>query len=392
MIYFLPIEPFEARYTQQWFDWFSSAFNKMNVKHKTINPDQLTDKIEIGQVLDCVNTNYYKSLQIAELMKYFHKNEIKDGDVIFFLDAWFPGIEALEYVRRLTGIKFKMAGILHAGTWDPADFVNRYNFKEGLFNLAEKTWLHALDEIYVASQFHYMLITAGHNDMPELWNKMKVVNFPLNLEPTPLSYKKDLKGNRVVFSHRLDPEKDPDSFRSLKEMYQHDKSYLNKDYKLEKIKFLITKEESANKEQYYDILSNAKVAISFSKQETFGISMLESCVHGCLPLVPDRLSYREMYPEIFQYDYNAFIKNKVVGCRQLIKKIEFMLENYDQLANLLPGIYTKYKTGCEHIIGHLIALPHKEDFIIPKIDNEQSVDQNIKNKIEQIRLDHGVVS
>jgi glycosyltransferase involved in cell wall biosynthesis len=42
--------------------------------------------------------------------------------------------------------------------------------------------------------------------------------------------------------------------------------------------------------------------ISTAVQENFGISVMEAVAHGCLPLLPNRLSYPELIPEQLKSD------------------------------------------------------------------------------------------
>ncbi len=51
--------------------------------------------------------------------------------------------------------------------------------------------------------------------------------------------------------------------------------------------------------RYYGWLRRGSVAVSTALQENFGIAMVEAARHGCLPLLPDRLSYPEILPAAF---------------------------------------------------------------------------------------------
>lgn len=48
------------------------------------------------------------------------------------------------------------------------------------------------------------------------------------------------------------------------------------------------------------MLQRARFAISFADQETLGISMYEAACAGACPIVPNRLSYTEMYNFTFK--------------------------------------------------------------------------------------------
>lgn len=54
-----------------------------------------------------------------------------------------------------------------------------------------------------------------------------------------------------------------------------------------------------SRSDYYQWLTKGDIVISTADQENFGISIIEAIRHGCLPLVPNRLSYPEIIPDSF---------------------------------------------------------------------------------------------
>jgi len=54
-----------------------------------------------------------------------------------------------------------------------------------------------------------------------------------------------------------------------------------------------------SREEYIDVLLGCDVVVSTARQEFFGISVVEAAYAGCVPLLPDRLSYPELVPERF---------------------------------------------------------------------------------------------
>jgi glycosyltransferase involved in cell wall biosynthesis len=58
-----------------------------------------------------------------------------------------------------------------------------------------------------------------------------------------------------------------------------------------------------SKERLHGLAEKGAVVISTANQENFGIAMVEAMRHGCLPLLPDRLSYPEILPGEFHDAY-----------------------------------------------------------------------------------------
>ena len=52
---------------------------------------------------------------------------------------------------------------------------------------------------------------------------------------------------------------------------------------------------------YAALLASSDVAVSTATNEFFGLAMVEAAYAGCLPLVPDRLAYPEVYPPGMRY-------------------------------------------------------------------------------------------
>ncbi len=285
MIILLPLESLEQRYTEAWSRWFPQQLTKDRTPFKTINGIPLTSKIEVGSVLDAYGTSYFKCLQLAELIKQIRGGEVTNKDVLLFADLWFPGIEALQYISCLGGARPRITGILHAGTWDPADFTVRSGMRPWAHEL-ESAWFQIYDLIFVATMWHKELILKNHHVDP---NKIVVTGLPFYPDEITVPRKNIKKDSTlVVFPHRLDPEKHPEQFDALANGFPD-------------LRFVKTAEHFLCKASYYDELASASIAISFADQETFGYAMLEATALGCYPLVPDRLSYQEMYPSKFRY-------------------------------------------------------------------------------------------
>jgi len=137
-------------------------------------------------------------------------------------------------------------------------------------------------------------------------------------------YKGMQKRNLILFPHRVAPEKQVEIFRDLKTQ-------------LPQYEFVVCQEQELNKNEYHNLLGEAKMVFSANLQETLGISWYEGALVDAIPMVPDRLSYSEMGLDVFKYpsewteDYDAYLHNRGKVVAQIV---EYM-ENYD---DFLPNI------------------------------------------------------
>ena len=120
----------------------------------------------------------------------------------------------------------------------------------------------------------------------------------------------------VLFPHRLAPEKQVDIFKDLSDS-------------MDDVEFVIAQERQLTKDAYHSLLANSKIVFSANQQETLGISCYEGALVGASPLVPDRLSYTEMYDSEFKYpsewteDYDTYLEHKdelMAKIRQILGK------------------------------------------------------------------------
>jgi len=312
-LYVITLEPIEQRYTKQWYEFWKDEFSKYFSKVVYIDGDPVSDKIENGRFLDINQTNIWKAEQVKKLAVLFGKNKINNQDKFIFMDAWSFGVTALKYMLQLNKIRSKMYGYFHAGSYDPHDFLNQYGLKPWAQHI-ETGWIKALDGVFVATKFHKTLILENLNLIgePKIVNKIKVVGFPMDWEAEikgrigPIQENLGLREDLIVFPHRLDDEKNPEKFDKLKKDFPE-------------YKFIKTLEVTKDKKDYYKLMSKAKICFSASDQETFGIGTVEALVMNVIPLVPDRLSYMELYDK-------KFIYTSMLEARQ---KLKYFMEHYD---------------------------------------------------------------
>ena len=271
-IWILPLEPIEQRYSKQWNQYFKKVFDDNKLNFEFVYGDIIKSNLNSKFFLDPVQTNIWKLSQLEKILK--RTTEVNNGDTIFLFDGWFPGIEALKYTFTFLQKDVKLMSYFHAGTYDKYDLTAQYGmeswgkeFENSLFSL--------FDKIFVATKFHKDLIL---NKRIINKNKIKVVGFPLDVKNIHKQYFLGEKENLIAFTGRKSKEK----------------GYLDV-LELQKKGFpiIITLDKTKNKDEYYKLLAKCKYVISTANQETFGIGIVEGMALGCIPIVPNKLSYPE---------------------------------------------------------------------------------------------------
>jgi glycosyltransferase involved in cell wall biosynthesis len=133
----------------------------------------------------------------------------------------------------------------------------------------------------------------------------------------------------IIWPHRWEHDKDPETFFSIVlELYQTyslefsliilGQSYGESPTIFSEIRSKLPSNYirhfgfAQSKSEYEQLLIEGDVVVSTAQHEFFGVAMLEACRAGCVPIVPDRLAYTELYPnEQHRYRTRTQLLNKL---------------------------------------------------------------------------------
>jgi hypothetical protein len=321
MIYIVDLEAVESRYTGQWKTHVPDLLKKAGHNVQVISgPEDIPNATTPGAFLNFGGTNIYKSAQVEQISRLFCDGAIRAGDHFIFTDAWHPGIINLKYMSELLQIPVKIHALWHAGSYDPQDFLGRLIGNEPWVRHAEKSFFHAIDYNYFATKFHIEMFMENllgvdfrTGAMRYMQNKDIVkTGWPMEyMVETLADYSTLPKRDLILFPHRIAPEKQVEIFRDLA---TH----------LPQYEFVVCQDKQLTKHEYHTLLGQAKIVFSANLQETLGISCYEGALVDAVPMVPDRLSYSEMYYEGFRYpsdwtkDWNSYLKHRQELCHHII--------------------------------------------------------------------------
>lgn len=340
-IWVVPIEPLSNRYTAIWYEDIPKILNEeiqrlgKNFQVKTIDGEAVADQTTKGAFLDFAQTNIYKGSQAVAISRLFSTNQVKDGDRFLITDAWNFVITPIIYMSELLDIDVEIHGIWEAGAHDPTDILGMKVGKEWSFN-QERAWYYACKQNYFASHFHKDMFLHNLGIPVEHFDRaVKSAHPSIHLEEKcrPFQNNTDRK-KQIVFTHRLNSDKQPEIFRDLV-------NYLPQDWE-----YVITQDQKLSKDDYFRMLGESKIVFSCSLHENFGYGQLEGTMCGALPAVPDRACYSEIYLDRFKYpsewteSFDSYLKHR----QQLVDYLTDLMYNYDNIRK------AEYKAQCEHIV------------------------------------------
>jgi glycosyltransferase involved in cell wall biosynthesis len=336
-VFLVDLEAVETRYTGEWKTHLPALLRRQGHDVQVISgPEDIPKATTPGAFLNFGGTNIYKSAQVEKIGRLFCDGRIASGDHFIFTDAWHPGIINLKYMSELLQIPVVIHALWHAGSYDPQDFLGRLIGDAPWVRHAEKSFFHAIDHNWFATEFHIDLFsfnllcvdkeTVEHRYIKE--NKILRTGWPMEYMPDTLSmYKGMKKRDLILFPHRIAPEKQVEIFRDLKDQ-------------LPQYEFVICQERQLTKNEYHNLLGESKLVFSANLQETLGISWYEGAIVDAIPMVPDRLSYSEMALDEFKYssEWTESLDAYKTHRHKVVEQIVNYMENYEKF---LPRLNTQ---------------------------------------------------
>jgi glycosyltransferase involved in cell wall biosynthesis len=336
-IYIVPIEPISSRYTEQWYEHIPSLLDAASFDDIVIiDGDNVPPVTTPGAFLDFAATNIYKSSQLELIAQLFREGKVMPGDKFLYTDAWNPTVIQLKYTSSLLGIPIDIHGMWHAGSYDSFDFLGRLVGDTPWVRNAELSMFDCYDTNWFATNFHIDLFmdvllklkTENNRAAYKLSNpnKIKLTGWPMEYMGSTLAPFPRVKKDKIIFPHRLAPEKQLDIFKDLAAS-------------MPEYEWFVAQEQPLTKDEYHKHLSESKIIFSANLQETLGIS---TCAEGpiaeAIPLAPNRLSYSEifegyddfLYPSEWTTDFSSYLENK----DKLINKIRTTMDNYVPLSDI----------------------------------------------------------
>lgn len=276
--------------------WFVSQLEKMPVAERWFDAVLCSTFVDVA-VFRALVTQLSGWNPQARFCTYFHENQFA-----------YPGQVDDPSIFQFTSINFNTAL-----TSDRLAFNSFFNLNSFL-DLSKK-FLGKMSEISI-KEHHRAIAEKSVVIYPG-------IDFSAMDEAEPRKDDVDEHLPVIVWNHRWEHDKNPEEFfaalKSLKELGCAFKLIvLGQSFKYKPKCFSWAKEVFAeelihfgyaeSKTQYGKLLRQGDIVVSTSIHEFFGISVLEAVRAGCRPLLPNRLSYPELFDSEFLYEEGSLVK------------------------------------------------------------------------------------
>ena len=301
----VPLESIPNRYTDEWRKWVETAAITNSVEDRVYIQSRTRAETRSSANFNTTETMLTcRAQQIKELLELLVRRGKDLETRVFFMDIWSMGLEAVAYLRDMEGYNIKIEAFYHAGVSDADDRLAK-NDKVRLWGWRyENMACLCCDTIYVATEFSKSLIEDPYN-LPS--DKIKVVNMPTVTHYEIMDVVNSLRFSKpameaklttlaqdeiVFFPHRMTEEKGYKDFEYLKTLLPNRFKLLT----IPDVEKYLGEGVTLTKSLYFWLLCNAKHVVSFARQETFGLAMMEAFIGGYATVhVPDTLCYSELY-------------------------------------------------------------------------------------------------
>ncbi len=324
-LFYMGLEPYEARYTLQLQEWNRVVFERRKIDYVIVPGDTLdgSRSIVTGQVLDAHGRSYFSMSQMMNLVKLMKEGEVTNEDVIYFEDMFQPGIESLPYIMDQIPRDKRPRVFVRclAQSIDPDDFVHVWGmakwmglyeqmvneFVDGVLASNEEMVAHMRIAGWTAPIYNISGLAFGKDEV-----RRRVLDSGENIKPFSERHM------RVAFSARWDQEKQPDFYMDLIDAWHernpdsgvefavfsgsvlrsNNKSYMERTKKMQS-EGKLTIHENLNKTHYYLLLNDTRVLFNCALQDWVSNTVSEADALGCNVLYP---AYRS-FPETFANDH-----------------------------------------------------------------------------------------
>lgn len=195
--------------------------------------------------------------------------------------------------------------------------------------------------------------------------KSRVLGVPLSLPEVQIEEVEDrTRGPVILWNHRWEHDKDPETFffalDRLASRVPFRVIICGERYRRAPPIFEEARRQLGDRvihfgyadseEDYRALLMQSHLAVSTARHEFFGVSVLEAVQYGARPVVPDRLSYLELFPAEYRYQEGALEVVLEDLCRRFIAGEDLRRDRRGLTAPFGPPLLERYASLFDELV------------------------------------------
>lgn len=319
-LYIVPIEPLTERYTESWYRNIPVIFKSCGSITSSdevvvIDGTPLLDFVKVGTFLDINSTVHYKSTQLQRISKMFFEGTVQDGDIFFFSDIEFWGLESVRLLAQMNNKRVGIYGFLHAASYTKGDAFEVSSYYQ---KFTELGWVHACDGIFVGSEYskEAFLTRRAYNQIElseaeSIAKKIHVTGNPIFVSDYP-TFSGVTKRKKLILPNRFDIEKYPHLSLNIAQVlkarhpdleivvttsrpkFTSNRSWLVDYARLLESTGVISIYEGLSKYEYHKHLAESAVMLTTSPEESFGYCVVEALMYDTPVVAHNSCSHPEL--------------------------------------------------------------------------------------------------
>jgi len=308
---FVPQYPAKMRYQETWYDEFPKEMKKyfdevvvLGESYISNVKDTKSEKHMFSPIQQAI------TLETIQINEFYNMKIDQGNDIIFLSDLSFPGFFSNVLHHKQTK---KMFCFVHGTSLNYLDYFepvrnSKYECEKGHSKLFKK--------VFIGGKYHESKLRS--------WNNLKVVGLPI----PPYQTFMEEKIYNIISVARPNNQK-------IDTLIEH----------LVSTNFgEIVRKECNSWEEYYKFLSQARILLITSKEDTFNYSIMEAVMNHTIVLAPNRLAFPELLPREYLYDSYYELEEKI---KKILSKSKYepigKLLCHDKCENFYENIAKEMK-------------------------------------------------
>jgi glycosyltransferase involved in cell wall biosynthesis len=272
---FVPQFPTNLRYQQTWYLEFPKQFKKYYDEVIVLGQDYAENydpEQMFGSFSPVNNSTHFENCQINDFMDL----DIQEDDHLFLSDLSFPGFFSNVLYHKPMKNAFAYC---HATSLNKYDYFQPVRYSKYPCEISHSK---LFKKVFVGSEYHKRKLN---------WKNVEIVGLPV---PPYKTFREEKKYDIISVAR-------PNKQKVTKNI--EDK--VEKEFcKIERSTFYFW-------EQYYKFLSQGKILLITSKEDTFNYSVMEAIMNGTVALAPDKCAFPELLRNDYLYKDWDDLRNKI---------------------------------------------------------------------------------